>query len=386
MGLFHKAAKISVCIPVYGTEDLLEKCLDSVAAQMAPEGVKDFLEVVVVDDCSPQGTAEEIVKRFRKTSGMKVQFLRHRENKGLVEARRSAVYEAKGDYIFNLDSDDELPPDALRVLYEKAVESGADMVHGSAEVFFCDESAVVAEVGAARMEAYRDYRRKMVQNVYEGILAGGDILDAYLVNGKLNGFLWGKLFKRELYLEAFEHIPPIFNTMAEDVVQFVWLAHLARSYVGVKDCVYHYFIDSGVSSNKAIVDLSSWERVCSTASVFTALFSEMMGSVEVAVDGRGCDGESEVAVGEQSCSGEGVVAIGEQSCSGEGDAAIGGESSVPDFTEAQLAGIKQMCRGYLINNLEQFNKVVAPEIKTEAYAMLCEYWGEDFVKTMESQK
>lgn len=335
MGLFSKKPEISVCIPVFGTENVLKKCLDSVGKQIVPEGVKNFLEVIVVDDCSPDGSAEKIVKVFEKDFRISVKFIRHGENKGLVEARRSAVYEAKGRYVFHLDSDDVLPDDALMKLYQKGLETDADIVHGCADVFFLNPENEISEFGMERLEAYKKDRERRVQNVYDGRLSGDEILNAYLLKHSLNGFLWGKLFKRELYLEAFAHIPPIFNTMAEDVVQFVWLAKLAESYVGIKDCVYHYFINTGISSNKKISDLNSWERICSTASVFTALFTEI-----------------------QSMN-EGF------------------------FSNEQMDAIKLNCRGYLYNNLDQFYMVVEDDIKTEAYELLCEYWGEDFVKNIE---
>ena len=38
----------------------------------------------------------------------------------------------------------------------------------------------------------------------------------------------------------------------------------------------------------------------------------------------------------------------------------------------------------LKNNLLQYESVVAPEIQKEAYEMLCDYWGEDFVKKVEN--
>lgn len=334
MGLFSKKPEISVCIPVFGTENVLKKCLDSVGKQIAPEGVKNFLEVIVVDDCSPDGSAGKIVRDFEKQFRIPVQFIRHQENKGLVEARRSAVYEAKGNYIFHLDSDDTLPGDALKILYQKAVETDADIVHGSADVYFFNPGVELEEFGQERLETYREDRERRVQNVHEGRLYGDEILNGYLLEKNFCGFLWGKLYKRDLYLDAFEHIPPIFNTMAEDVVQFIWLARLAKSYVGVKACVYNYFINTGVSSNKRICDLKSWERVCSTASVFTALFTEFENMEE------------------------------------------------GFFTSKQIEAVKMNCRGYLYNNLDQFHSVVDDSIKNEAYELLCEYWGEDFVKNI----
>ena len=42
-----------------------------------------------------------------------------------------------------------------------------------------------------------------------------------------------------------------------------------------------------------------------------------------------------------------------------------------------------MSRSYLVNNIRQLNSFVIPELQPQAREMLCEYWGKDFVETME---
>ncbi|MBR1639184.1 MAG: glycosyltransferase family 2 protein [Treponema sp.] len=127
MGEFTKI-KISVCIPVFGTEHLLSECLQSVAEQ-------DFnsVEIIVVNDASrgmdsEDKTCNKIVKAFKKHSPFKVTYIEHSENLGLLEARRSAVYTAKGKYIACLDSDDKFLPGALKALYDSAESICADIV------------------------------------------------------------------------------------------------------------------------------------------------------------------------------------------------------------------------------------------------------------------
>ena len=137
-------ANISVCIPVYNTERYLAQCLESIAVQ-------DFsgsVEVLVLSDASPgldeRGwKSEKIVKsfkkRFRNKFGMtkpadklnvSLQYIENSQNLALIETRRRLVNEAKGEYIFMLDSDDFLPPNALSSLYEAAIQNDADIVQG----------------------------------------------------------------------------------------------------------------------------------------------------------------------------------------------------------------------------------------------------------------
>ena len=127
---------ISVCIPVYNGEQFLFRCLQSLANQT----FKDF-EIVVVDDCSP-GTEEKglnckkICKVFSRKYKQKINYFRNSRNMGCIDARRNAVYEAKGKYIFCLDVDDVLEPECLEIMAKTAEEKNADIVQCGAKVVF----------------------------------------------------------------------------------------------------------------------------------------------------------------------------------------------------------------------------------------------------------
>ena len=88
--------KLSVIIPTYNRLPMLKEAVDSVLTQ-------DFedMELIIVDDGSTDGTAEEI-KRY----GGRVKFIQHSENKGVSTARNRGVLQARGKLIAFLDSDD----------------------------------------------------------------------------------------------------------------------------------------------------------------------------------------------------------------------------------------------------------------------------------------
>ncbi|HBP09354.1 MAG TPA: glycosyl transferase, partial [Treponema sp.] len=112
---------VSVCIPVWNSEQYLDDCLESVFAQ-------DFagFEVVVVNDSSPGSdssgrTCRQIVKqahkRHKKSGCLKVSYIEHSENRGLVECRRTLINAAHGTFILMLDSDDVLKSGAISALW-----------------------------------------------------------------------------------------------------------------------------------------------------------------------------------------------------------------------------------------------------------------------------
>lgn len=331
-----KSPEISVCIPVYNSEKTLSECLESLSLQIIPEGFfeKSFFEVIVVNDgstgLSEDGkSAVKIVKQFARKVPFSVKYFEHSENKGLLEARRSAVYEAKGKYIFCLDSDDTLPAESLSILFQKARENSADITHGKLSVHLYAESENQPEPDVIKQGFQR--LEEKANKINDSRLSGKSIFHNFLVEGSHNGFLCGKLIDRELYLEALNHIPPVYCTFGEDFLQYFWITYEAKNYVPVNHSVYDYKLNTGISSNTRITELSRWEKICSTASVFTSIYSELE--------------EKEIKI-----SSEEMQALGES------------------------------CSSYLANNLQQWERTVAPEIKNEAYEMLCEYWGEDFVQ------
>jgi len=88
--------KVSVVVPTYNRLPMLKEAVDSVLAQ----NFEDF-ELIVVDDGSTDGTANEIVKY-----GGRVKLLQHKENRGVSASRNTGITHAKGKYIAFLDSDD----------------------------------------------------------------------------------------------------------------------------------------------------------------------------------------------------------------------------------------------------------------------------------------
>ncbi len=123
---------ISLIISVYNTEKYLERCLESVTRQT----YKDF-ECIVVDDGSLDHSLE-IAKEFESKDKRFKVF--HKENGGLSSARNYGLERAKGDYLFFIDSDDELYECALSVLLGE-MKDGIDLVFGG--FVSCDEDGAI---------------------------------------------------------------------------------------------------------------------------------------------------------------------------------------------------------------------------------------------------
>lgn len=110
--------KFSIIIPIFNVAQYLPKCLDSVLAQTCA----DF-EAVCVNDGSTDNSLEILEEYQEKDPRIKVV---SQANGGLSAARNVGLLHAQGDYVFFLDSDDWIEPDALKILSEKL--SDEDMV------------------------------------------------------------------------------------------------------------------------------------------------------------------------------------------------------------------------------------------------------------------
>lgn len=99
---------LSILIPVYNVAPYLQACLDSILPQLPAEGV----EVLLLDDVSTDHSLE-ICQAVCAAGGGPVRLLRHDRNSGLSAARNSMLDEARGDYIWFVDSDDEIMPGAI---------------------------------------------------------------------------------------------------------------------------------------------------------------------------------------------------------------------------------------------------------------------------------
>ncbi|GHV18271.1 hypothetical protein FACS18949_11690 [Clostridia bacterium] len=111
---------ISVIIPVLKVEPYLEQCLDSVLQQTMGN-----FEVICSYTKSPDKSLNILTEYSKKDDRIKIVF---RDDGGLGGARNYGLTFARGQYVFFLDSDDWIAPDALHRLTETATRLNADMV------------------------------------------------------------------------------------------------------------------------------------------------------------------------------------------------------------------------------------------------------------------
>ena len=104
--------KVSIIVPVYNVEKYINRCFESIINQRYTN-----IECIFVDDCSPDNCFEILNQRIAEYSGeIEFRIIRHIQNKGLSEARNSGTYQSSGEYVYYLDSDDEITQDCIQIL------------------------------------------------------------------------------------------------------------------------------------------------------------------------------------------------------------------------------------------------------------------------------
>lgn len=119
---------VSVLIASYGAQAFIERAIRSVLAQTLTD-----LEVVVVDDVSPDGSAAIVEALAREDA--RVRLVRMEANGGPAAARNRAIAEARGRWLAVVDSDDLLAPDRVETLVAAAEAADADMIADDLLVF-----------------------------------------------------------------------------------------------------------------------------------------------------------------------------------------------------------------------------------------------------------
>lgn len=125
---------VSIIIPIYNVELYIERCINSVINQTYRQ-----LEVILVDDCSPDNSmnlARQLVEKSTNKEGLTFKFITREKNGGLSAARNTGVEIATGEYVYFLDSDDELPANAIDLLVNQVkIHPDVEIVIGRMKAF-----------------------------------------------------------------------------------------------------------------------------------------------------------------------------------------------------------------------------------------------------------
>lgn len=206
---------VSVVVPIYKTPiDYLKRCVESILNQEYAD-----LDIILIDDGSESREIDELIGGIEDH---RVTFIK-KDNGGVSSARNIGLIRAKGYYVTFIDSDDWVELDFIKRLVENIENTNADL---------------------SIVDIAYEYTNGKTDNVVRGKgtglviqeFNGGDIWGHLLYSTKIGGFLWNKLFIKEL-------IPQFLDEELHYSEDFVFVAEYCKNiekavFGDIK--LYHY--------------------------------------------------------------------------------------------------------------------------------------------------
>ena len=207
------APNVSIIVPVYNVSAYVERCWESLVKQT----YKD-LEILFIDDCGTDDSVEKLQKLIDTHPGIYCKILHHDHNRGLSAARNTGLMAATGDYVYFLDSDDDIIEDCIERLVAPVMNDEIDIVVGNYRV-----------VGG---EAHSP----LLLN--SGLLdSPKDVLASYAA-GKWYVMAWNKLCRRDFLIDNNLFFRE--GLIHEDVLWTFQVACKAQSLYVCNDVTYNY--------------------------------------------------------------------------------------------------------------------------------------------------
>ncbi len=212
---------ISVIVPVYGIERYIGICIESIINQTYRN-----LEIILVDDGSPDMSPRICDLYASKDPRIKVI---HKENGGLVSARKAGIQVAQGEYVGYVDGDDWIGPGFYQALANAIIAQNADVVVAgfSHDLYNSSEPVLNAmPVGVYEGNALQKFFRHFMS--YDHFFRYG-----------VTTYLWNKLFRRELVRDYQLAAPNSINILEDAAVVYPAMLK-AKKIVITDNCAYHY--------------------------------------------------------------------------------------------------------------------------------------------------
>ena len=218
--------KVSVIIPVFNAEKFLSACLESILIQT----LQDY-EVLVVDDCSTDDSVK-IAENFLEKFDGRLKIICMEKNSGsAAEPRNVGLKFSRGEYVYFMDNDDLLMPDALETFYNAAKKFSTDVV-------CAEQGFICAENNLQNLTPVSWTPTEFVRNeIFPESFDIGERLEKFLNKG-YGVSPWIKFLRRDFLIVNKIIFPPI--KISEDVLWTIQVICLAKNFLRVPNRLYIY--------------------------------------------------------------------------------------------------------------------------------------------------
>lgn len=250
-----KVPFLSIIVPAYNVEKYINQCVDSILKQ----SFTDF-ELLLVDDGSKDSTGEICDSYAGQDSRVRVI---HKQNGGLVSARKAGLAEAEGEYAAYVDGDDWVSAEMFEKLCTSARDTNADIVISDFVIAREDSQEKLTQ----NMEAGYYDKQALREQIYPSMLCKKE----YFAFG-FQPSLCSKLFRRTILTENQRFVANSIK-LGEDAACSYPCMLQAESVVYLKGGYYYYYRMRETSISHAIVKTFYTEEVLTLIEHLQARFA-----------------------------------------------------------------------------------------------------------------
>ncbi|MCW3167520.1 glycosyltransferase [Chryseobacterium sp. 09-1422] len=212
---------VTISIPIFKCEKFIIRCLDSVKSQTYKN-----IEIILVNDCTPDNSMFLIRNFMEANPELNINIIEHTENSGLSVVRNNGIKAATGDYLFFLDSDDEITPDCIRLLVENAKKTDAQIIIAQNRWINTFDNTT-KDYGFPTIAEKKYYNSNL------------EIFSVYSKGG-FPSSSWNKLFKKDFIINNQIYFVP--GLFAQDELWFFHLILKTDTLSIIDDITYLYYL------------------------------------------------------------------------------------------------------------------------------------------------
>lgn len=212
---------VSILVPIYGVEKYIRRCAISLFEQTYFN-----IEYIFVNDCTNDDSIiilENVINQYPNRQSQ-IKIIQHETNKGLGEARNTAVAAANGDYLFHVDSDDYIDPYCIEKCVKKQLDTNADVVSVNIMKLYSRKNEIL------ELPNYKSPKD----------------LNLAIINHDVPNNIWGRLIRTSLYKNNGIIVEQSVG-MSEDLNVLPRLLYYANTVANVNE-VLHYYECNNMSS------------------------------------------------------------------------------------------------------------------------------------------
>lgn len=237
--------RVSICVPIYGVEKYITRCVESLFNQ-----TYENIEYIFVNDCTKDRSItilEKILAAYPNRI-KDVRIIHHDHNRGLAASRNTAVSSCTSEFIMHVDSDDYLDLNTVELAMKELISSNADIV---------------------RFGMYNEYVGKTIISLPKEFKNNKEYCLA-LLSRNVSVCVWGGVYRRELYtknnIKNYEGV-----NLSEDYQITPQLAYYASKISYLQKPLYHYDL-SNLSSYTHHITANSINQSQKTLDILRNIF------------------------------------------------------------------------------------------------------------------